>query len=336
MSTTIGGGAGGVGIDSFLPGETPKASLDFTEVIRPQRVRELYNPNPEAPVQFAYNAEVYTLPPADKLLQLRDPFTRRKMTWPKPGVLPLYDIRFSVRGQRFQILADELVEVACGRDGRSGQVGVLGVRPLFGDERDEDVMLEAAEAFGVRRDVEALDRTRTHENNVAAARANGDVPPRPTQQIMLDYDWLARRDLSRSLRFACEVCNLGFREEQEMLIHTLAHHKAHPAAAEAERALKLTGKGASKPVYTPPKGADMDAIAAGVAEGEKILSSAEEGSAGAESFNPGGPDEDEDNPQPGKGEDVAEPPPAEAAEVVAAGSPATVVDAPKNKKGKSR
>lgn len=239
------------GISHFLPGESrqPVASaIDYSELTKPEVRYELFNPDPDEPVIFSYMAEQYTIPPSGQCLQTRHPFSLAITTYDKPGVCPISD-----RLERAQhpVPAKRIIQYVVGEDGRSGEYGRLGVRALFGDQRDEQVKKEAYAAWTVNRDQEAALRTRAHEAAVAQARDAGDVPPRPSTQIQKDYEWLASRAGDIEFRFACEVCNSGFRKETEMLAHAASIHRKTPFGLAAVEKLGLDQPSTKLP-FVPP------------------------------------------------------------------------------------
>lgn len=242
-------------VGHFLPGQktksdaSPRRGLDFSSIIAPEVRFELYNPDPDEPIYESFAAEMYVIPPSTQRLVTLDPFSHEQSVYPKPGVCPIFD-RNERRG--FPIPAQKIVEHFCGTDGRSGTIGGRGVRPLFGDERDQAVIAEAKEAFLRFRDQEDLVMIRDHENRVMIARENATPPPRPTPQVMAAYQRSAQRDETNLFKFSCEVCNGPFATEQEMLVHVVSVHKKHPAAVEAVRALKLDQQN-PKPEFVPPE-----------------------------------------------------------------------------------
>lgn len=228
----------------------PQAPIDFSEITRSPVQYELYNPDPDNEVHADFNGEPYTFPRAGEKHVGVNPYTLQKEEYPEPGVCPIRD---DLRRREHPVTAKDIVKFFCGEDGRSGVVGVLGIRPLFGDpKRDEAVKAEAFAALVARRDEETAIAIQNHEMAVAAAREAGDAPPRPSMQVLHAYDWRDLRETEQMVRVSCPICNHGFREESEMYAHVVARHKKHPFALQAAEFLKLDGSAGNRPEYEPP------------------------------------------------------------------------------------
>ncbi len=206
--------------------------LNYQTILNPTIQYELYNPADE-PMEFGYNGETYVLPGAEDFWVGRDAQTGQLMEYTREGVLPV----FGRPDQRIEALT--IVKHATGDDGRSGHVGVNGVRPLFGDERDEEVIREAREAYVEKRryDYEAM--TRAWEAEVALALQQRREPGRPPRRVRDAYEWLRRNEQKGGVKISCPVCYAGFPNDVQVDAHMLADHKRHPKTDEVRERLGL-------------------------------------------------------------------------------------------------
>jgi len=187
--------------------------LDYTQVIKPVAQYALHNPWP-IEWSFEFGAKTYRLPPR--------------------GDLAIAD-RPDVQATAVQVLA-----FAVGSDGRSGVIGARGIRVLFGDDRDTHVRAEAHKAYLERETLDDAEICRSHELQILAAQNAGAPLPRPTQRVVDAYKRRASREAEAELKFSCPACNIGFKDQHEVAVHTVALHKNRKDLVnEAESFLKL-------------------------------------------------------------------------------------------------
>lgn len=266
---------------------TERVKPDYSAIIRPTIQYELFNPRVQG-VQFSFDGRPYNIPGVNERWKGRDPSTGEEITYPKPGVLPVWTPTAAPGRGRIEYNARDIVEFACGPDGISGSVGPLGIRPLFGDERDELVEEEALSAHAERKLIEAQDTIRKHESRVAAAKADGQPPPFPSHKVLEAYQ--TRQAIETNISFAaqCPVCNMGFRNpsaESQAQLHIIAWHKERTDLVEKARA--ATGMMGNTEEQSIPKAADIGLqqreIPRGLQGGaaDKALDAAEAGSISA-------------------------------------------------------
>lgn len=216
-----------------------KSGINYQSILSPVISYELYNPGDE-PIEFGYGGETYVLPGANDLWVGRDARSGELMEYSRPGVLPVFGRPDRVfGGQHFPIDALDIVRHAVGEDGRSGHVGVNGVRLLFMDDRDADVIQEARESWVEKRrfDMEAM--VRAHEAFNALAIQQGREQQRPAKRVKDAYRWLEENERAGGITESCPICNDGFRDEREVQIHVVTYHKKHALAVEYREALGM-------------------------------------------------------------------------------------------------
>lgn len=231
--------------------EPTQPQIDYRPVIKPVLQYELYNPS-DKPMHFSKAGEDFYLPARDKRWRGKDPSNGQTITYPKPGVLPVWGIA----DQR--ITALQVVQAAVGEDGVSGSVGINGVRVLFGDERDSRVAEDARAGWIRKQLADWTITTQNHERAVKKAQDNGETAPHPPRLVKEAYEGLARygNESEEYLQVRCETCNWGFPDEESKWKHVLGMHRDRKA--EAERALKLESTEMEPqveqvPVPPPPK-----------------------------------------------------------------------------------
>jgi hypothetical protein len=210
---------------------------NYSEIIRPVLQYELYNPAAHT-IEFSFDAQVYKVPARDKHWRGRDPYTGEFVTYPKPGILPIWTPT-AVPGKKIEYNARDIIIFACGPDGISGSVGPLGIRPLFGDDRDELVAEEAQSAWAEHHLSASMQIIRSHEMKVAEAKAAGNPPPFPGRQVLDAYAFRKAYESRVSFKYTCPVCNLGFRQSMaEVYVHlTVDHRDRRDLVEEAEKKL---------------------------------------------------------------------------------------------------
>lgn len=260
--------------------DNDRVKPDYSAIIRPTIQYELYNPSRQG-VQFMFDGRPYNVPAVNEKWTGRDPASGQEITYPKLGVLPVWTPTSAPGRGRIEYNARDIVEFACGSDGVSGSVGALGIRPLFGDERDELVEEEALSSHAERRLIEAQDTIRKHELMVAAAKAEGAPPPFPSRKVQEAYS--TRQAIESNISFAayCPVCNMGFKNPQaeaQTHLHIIAWHKERKDLVEkAQEATGMSaeGFGSLEPVSGPTREIPRN-LQAGAVEG--TFDSAERGS----------------------------------------------------------
>lgn len=197
---------------------------NYSEIIRPTLQYELYNAADHT-IEFMFDGRPFRVPAHDKHWHGKDPHTGVEIVYPKPGVLPIWGPS-PIPGKRIEYTARDIVAFACGPDGISGSVGGLGVRPLFGDERDQLVAEEAQSAWAERRRFDAEQMIRAHEAKVRDAKEAGTPPPYPGRKVLEAYSLRNAYESQLAFKFTCPICNMGFRDSQtEVYVHTITFHK---------------------------------------------------------------------------------------------------------------
>ena len=222
------------------------APINFSEILTPTVQYELYNAADVA-IEGECGGEVYRVPANHEFHQIRNEATGQIVgQYPKPGVLPI------TSNGRLSAIA--IIRHLVGEDGRSGKIGIMGIRALFQDpEKDKLVKREAMETWVEKRRSDALARTRAHEQAVARAQeAKLDIP-RPNRQVQADYLFLREADAAEALKYQCGVCGWGFAEEREKDIHVVTFHRGSPRAAKSAERLGIAESDADFELESEPK-----------------------------------------------------------------------------------
>lgn len=263
--------------DDFEEATTPK--LDYRPTIRPTLQYELYNPS-DKPMSFSKAGEDFYLPARDKRWRGKDPSTGQTITYPKPGVLPIWGI------PEQKITALQVVEAAVGLDGISGMVGANGARVLI-DGRDEEVMEDARAGWLRKQLADWTTTTQNHERAVRKAQEQGEPPPHPPKLVKEAYEGLAKysNEADGYLQVRCETCNWGFPDETAKWQHVIALHKDRRQEAEAALNLGRT-ESTIEEVQRPPATPVPTMSAEDIAEATRLINSGHSDDVGSDKEEP--------------------------------------------------
>lgn len=206
-------------------------SLNYREIIQPKAQFRLYNPAP-IPVERDFAAQTYVIP--------------------AQGELAIYGLGAShtnTRGEglpkgsaswRDAVPAEVIVAHFIGEDGRSGALGPLGVRCLFGDERDVEVRAEAAEAWKLWEYKSDLKEEAAHNKAVQNAKENGI--PLPVATIRTREAIRRRAEFEKETAvIASHPCQCGYPcfSADELNSHTLSTHNRASAQPEGNSSAEV-------------------------------------------------------------------------------------------------
>lgn len=193
--------------------------INYSEIVSPARPYLIYNPAPYEIVKD-YAGYTFRWPPN---------FEDRGYG---PGVLAVGELK--IRGQHDQkyrhamemVSAQTVAKFFVGEDGLSGTLSPMGVRPLFGDNRDADVRLEADAAFRKHQEVEDLRLTSTFMGAVERMKQQGMTPPPPGPEIMAAME---RQRINRAERggigaMHCPKCAWALATKEDLDAHTYHYH----------------------------------------------------------------------------------------------------------------
>lgn len=217
--------------------EFERPAIDYKSIIKPTLQYELYNPS-EKSQHFSKAGVEFYLPAKGKKWRGQDPSTGQTITYPKPGVMPVWGI------PEQKITALQVVQFAVGEDGISGVIGENGVRALFGEDKQDELVYEDAHKACLRKEVADANLTiHNHERAVAVARAANEQPPIPGRMVQDAYARLAKAGSEADEFFPvrCATCNLGLADEKAMWLHVLGTHRDRKAEAEKALGLDETG-----------------------------------------------------------------------------------------------
>jgi hypothetical protein len=197
--------------------------LDLSTLIAPKPVYRIYNPAARE-VSCDYASKTWRIP-AKSTLAITD--TRVRGNDKEPPVL---------------LDARSILIALVGEDGRSGKLGELGVRPLFGDARDDLVKQEADEAHKENHYQVCLGIKLTHMSRIAKEREAGVAPTPPSLRVREAMEYVAKVERERGLTGAatCQECGWALATEADL--------KAHIANIHPEKA--QNGFGEARPVQT--------------------------------------------------------------------------------------
>lgn len=223
------------------------AELNYREIIKPTVQYVLYNPWP-VEKSADYNGETYRIPAFNQTAKLKD-----GSTWATPGELP-------IAGRPGIVEAKTIVEFIVGPDGRTGALGSIGVRVLFGDERDKAVKKEAHETQ--RKAEAAIDLQTCRDHEIAVLRAHDAAAPAPvpSQRVMDAYARRQAREEEDLLKASCPACNMGFEDQRAVSIHVLSVHKNRKdLVTDAENFLRATTPAITQPKEVIPAAPSVEA-----------------------------------------------------------------------------
>ena len=170
--------------------------MDLAELVRPVASIKIYNPS-EHVVHRNYQAESYDIP---------------------PGVSDLAPIgRATLQALMLHFFGD---------DGRSGHASGAGVRPLFGDKRDEAVIAEADAAYAESKYQSCLQLKLAHIARVMKEKeSNLPVSP-PDAKIRAAMEYVAAVDRGRGLigAVSCPHCAWALESKIDLRNHVYTMH----------------------------------------------------------------------------------------------------------------
>lgn len=193
--------------------------LDFNEIVQPKAQYRLYNP---APVEVSqdFSGDSYTIPSKGEIA-IHDLPASTVNSVGRP-------IERGSAGYRESVPAIKIVQHFVGEDGRSGKLGPLGVRCLFGDARDALVRAEADQTFELFQYQTDLKTEYAHNKAIQNAKEFGQPPPVPRESV--------RKAIERRVAYEknnkgavipshpCQQCNWPFWSEQERSTHIQTTH----------------------------------------------------------------------------------------------------------------
>ncbi len=232
--------------------------VDLTELTRPTRGQAYYNPRPTA-MRLEYGGCTYTFNPGYGELVIR--YSTQNS--------PVY------RSTGEAHTPSNVYKHFFGDDGRSGKAGECGVRPIFGDYRDELIVAEAETAFREAQYAADMRIKMAHMARVANERQAGAPLTAPSKDVQEAMARIAERDRANgwSAAFACPHCaspskNAAEREEHIATIHPdLVDAKATPQiGAKEDKTSDLEAMVAAQAALLKQQSEALAALQAGMAE----------------------------------------------------------------------
>jgi hypothetical protein len=195
------------------------ALVDLTELSRPTKGQAYFNPRPSA-LKLEYGGCAYTFQKGYGEIALK--YSTQNS--------PVY----KTTGEAHT--SANVFKHFFGDDGRTGRAGECGIRPLFGDHRDESIVLEAEDAFREAQYAADMRIKMAHMARVANERQAGAPPTAPSKDVQEAMARIAERDRLNgwSAAFACPHCaspnsDAASRDNHVAAIHPeLADAKATP------------------------------------------------------------------------------------------------------------
>ena len=209
-------------------------TLDYRSLILPELTFTLCNPS-ITDVEFTYGGDTYVIP-AEGTLDIRP--TRHRIT-------DRENLEFR------EVSAKEILEFAVGEDGRSGRVGVFGVRVLFGDvDTQAAIWAEAAEANRQKQYENDLLTKYAHHKAVKIATDAGSPPPAPDKRVREAMERLNRYEAENdaAAKFQCKSCAWPFVTAEQLSTHIEATPTCQggqapaPAASQSNEVAALTAQ----------------------------------------------------------------------------------------------
>jgi hypothetical protein len=194
---------------------------------------EIFNGRPDA-YKFALWSKDYRVPATDEHWVGKNPYTRESIVYPKPGVMPVWNIP----GQGANS-AKAMIDFVLGKDRRSGHGAVSGLRILMGRSKKEDeaIMQEAREQARVAIEQSNDEKIRAWEQHVM--KCNQTKEPTGPMPTPVRQAYRLRKTLFQKSedRFRCEICTEGFPSRGDMMVHIVEDHEMdHPEAGAKARA----------------------------------------------------------------------------------------------------
>jgi len=218
--------------------------IDYSSIIAPVTSYKLYNPSEEE-VSRDFAAKSFRFPPAHE-----DRFGLG------PGVVAIGDVK--IRGHEDQkgyaavetMPALDVVRYFCGHDGRSGKLGVLGIRLLTGNPtQDAQIKAEAREACTEAKYQHCLQLKAAHLSRVQKEKEAGQPLTPPDKTIRDAMAYVAKVDAERGTTalITCPDCGWGLQSNDELPAHIAS---IHPEKAQqvAEVAPTAPAQVAARPV----------------------------------------------------------------------------------------
>ncbi len=125
-----------------------------------------------------------------------------------------------------QVTMSMLYEHFFGSDGRTGTAALRGVRPAFGDARDETIQEEAKEAYENAEYQSDLALKLGHMDRIQKQREAGVPPSVPSKAVMAAMQRIRERELKTGVSgaFACPHCAWPSSNEAERKAHVYEFH----------------------------------------------------------------------------------------------------------------
>jgi hypothetical protein len=130
------------------------------------------------------------------------------------------------RDPKRQVSAKDLYDHFFGSDGRSGTAALQGVRPAFGDSRDEAIAEEAKEAYENAEYASDLALKLGHMDRIQKQREAGVPPSVPSKAVMAAMQRIRERELKtgQSMAFTCPHCAWPSANDAERKAHIFEMH----------------------------------------------------------------------------------------------------------------
>jgi hypothetical protein len=148
-----------------------------------------------------------------------------------PGVLPIREQPGEIdprTGNTIRAMtAEQIVKELIGAEGTMGRIGKLGVRILFGDDRDKLVRQDAFVAYREAKYYRSLALKHSHLAINKTLR-DADLPGNPpSKQVMEAMRYVAKyeTEFNPEARYACPECQWPFEEKEARDAHIVAQHK---------------------------------------------------------------------------------------------------------------
>lgn len=202
------------------------AVLDYRSIIQPKVQYKLWNPAPND-VERDVSAVTFVIPAGGTLDITGLPAA---VTDGKGNALPRGSSSY-----REALSAEQILSHLVGEDGRTGKLGPLGVRCLFGDERDELVKEEGRETWELWQYQNDLRAEYAHNKAIQTAKEAGLPPPPPTRETR---EKIARRvayerDSQVVPTHPCPSCQWPCFSEDELRSHDISTHQRGTLTTEA-------------------------------------------------------------------------------------------------------
>ena len=198
--------------------------VDLTELYRPLKGQAYFNPRPSA-LKLEFGGCPYVFQKGYGEIQLK--YSTQHA--------PVY----KTTGEAHT--SSNVFKHFFGDDGRTGRAGECGIRPLFGDSRDESIVEEAETAFREAQYQADMRIKMAHMARVSNERAAGAPPTAPSKDVQEAMARIAERDRLNgwSAAFACPHCASPNADAQSRDAHVAA---IHPELADAKATPQFEAK----------------------------------------------------------------------------------------------